>query len=104
VRAAKIGAPLAAAGEAGAGAGTGKRIPALGASAAAGPRLAAEAAHEFLENVLRREPACRRAAGAPASGCRTAPEAGEAGIAVGIDLAAVILRPPLRIRKEVIGP
>src|SRR5690606_16071049 len=72
----------------------GDRVP-LGAAAWASTatRLAAEAAHEFLEDVLGGEPtaAGRTAARAGAAETATA-EAGEARIAVGVDLATVILR------------
>src|SRR5690606_3601625 len=66
----------------------GERVPAGIAAAGLPTRLAAEARHEFLEDVLGRKAGAGRTTGTRTGAA--AAEAGKAGIAVGVDLAAVI--------------
>src|SRR5690606_30846101 len=75
-------------------------VPAAARGAAAALLRAAEAAHEFLEDVFGREAARLRAAAPRPPG---AAEAGEFGIAVGIDLAAVEGGLLFLVGKEVVG-
>src|SRR5690606_38755399 len=88
----------------------GERVPSGAAGAgpgcpAAGRSGRAEPAHELLEDVLGREVAAAGAAGAAAGpgAAEACSETGKARLAVGVDLATVILAALFGVGQEVIG-
>src|SRR5690606_21144329 len=82
-------------------AGTGARAERIAARRAARP---AEPAHEFLEDILGAEASGCAAARAAAGARGVEPaEAGKFWIALGVDLAAVILSALGLVRQQVIG-